>query len=133
MQQNGPVDLDLTLMAWADIVIDKWKANIENIPRVDTGTLRDSLKQTLFVNAGNDIDKIEFSFKLYGIFVDMGAGRGRLTKYSLPDDFWFSRKYYGQVMKLKELLAEKYRINIFWSVKNTLEAPMEGGTRLIER
>ena len=29
----------------------------------------------LLVNAGEDIEKIEFSFRLYGFFVDMGVGK----------------------------------------------------------
>jgi len=124
MQQPGTIDINLTIKAWAEIVLEKWHTNIVEIPRIDFGYLRDSLKYTLFINAGNDIDKIEFAFKLYGIFVDMGTGKSGKRNID-SDDEWFSRKYYGQVMKLKEILIEKYSLSISWSMKNVLSAPLD--------
>lgn len=129
MQANGPVDINLTIAAWADIVLDKWRSAIEHIPVVDSGALRDSLKYTLFVNSGQNIEKIEFSFKLYGIFTDMGAGKNRGKK--TPDEQWFSKRYYGQVMKLKEILVDKYSLSIAYSVANTLSAPFDDSLQQI--
>lgn len=128
MQQPGTIDINLTLKAWADIVIEKLRMNIEEIPVIDEGNLHDSLLQTLLVNAGQDIDKIEFSFKLYGIYVDMGVGKE--TKKGSSGDLgfhknreekeWFSKKYYGQIMKLKELLIDKYSQSIAYTMVNIL-------------
>lgn len=130
MQPNGTIDINLTIKAWAEIVLEKWYTNIVEIPRVDEGFLRDSLKYTLLVNAGQDIEKIEFSFKLYGIFVDMATGKSGKRNID-PDDEWFSRKYYGQVMKLKEILIEKYSLSISWSMKNVLSAPIDQSLSVI--
>jgi hypothetical protein len=53
-------------------------------------------------------------------------GTGKSGKRNIDsDDEWFSRKYYGQVMKLKEILIEKYSLSISWSMKNILSAPLD--------
>lgn len=137
MPTNGTIDINLTLKAWADIVISKLKNNIDELDVRDLGNLDNSILHTLLINAGTDIDKIEFSFKLYGIYVDMGVGkefsRGNsgdtgydkgLDPKRKPKE-WFSRKYYGQVMKLREILIEKYSKAITWSMINTLEADFD--------
>ena len=114
-QQNG-YKLEPTLEAWADIVIKIWAEKISQLKVYDTGELLDSLHNFMVVNAGNDGAKIEFSFKLYGIFVDMGVGK-EIYKGNDGDigftpvrkaKMWYSKKFYGQVMKLKEILMEKY-------------------------
>jgi len=144
MQQRGTIDINLTLKAWADIVISKLKNNIDELDVRDLGNLDNSIIHTLLVNAGTDIDKIEFSFKLYGIYVDMGVGKelsrnknindGRSGAYSEKEGYhdvvrkpkeWFSRKYYGQVMKLREILMEKYSMAITYSMMNTLQADFD--------
>jgi len=130
MQENGKIDISLTLKAWADIVLDKWHASIINIPVIDTGLLRDSLKYTLFINAGSNIDKIEFSFKLYGIFVAHMYRKGQVKKNESNED-WFSKRYYAQVMKLNEIIIEKYGIHITHTLSNIISAPLDEATRQI--
>lgn len=130
MQPNGQIDINLTIKAWAEIVLEKWYSNIVEIPRVDLGFLRDSLKYQLFINSGNNIEKIEFSFKLYGIFVDMATGKSGKRNVD-PDEEWFSRKYYGQVMRLKEILLEKYSLSISYSMSNVLSAPLDQSLSVI--
>jgi hypothetical protein len=138
MQPRGTIDINLTLKAWADIVISKLKNNIDELDVRDLGNLDDSIIHTLLINAGTDIDKIEFSFKMYGIYVDMGVGkefsrgnsgdtaneRGISSPKRKPKE-WFSRKYYGQVMKLREILMEKYSKAITYSMMNTLQADFD--------
>lgn len=133
MQPNGTVDINATIAAWADIVIQKFHAKITELKVYDKGNLDHSLMQELLVNAGPDIDKIEFTFKLYGIFVDMGVGKeiskgnsGDLgfTPTRQPKE-WFSKKYYGQVMKLREILMEQYSKAITFSMINTLQADFD--------
>lgn len=134
MAQRGTVDINLTLMAWADIVLSKWHTLIDDLDVVDSGALDNSLLHTLLVNASQDIDKIEFSFKLYGQYVDMGVGKelskGNSGKIDVEgeDGFtrgtarkakpWFSKKYYGQIMKLREILMEQYNKAITYSMLN---------------
>jgi hypothetical protein len=123
MPNNGPVDMNETIKAWADIVLNVWQAKLTTLRIYDTGELYNSLKHELTYNANGNIDKVEFSFKLYGIFRDMGAGRGRERMIS-KDKEWFSRKYYGQIMRLKEILVEKYGQEIAFSLGNTISSPL---------
>ncbi len=133
MQPNGTVDINQTIEAWAEIVLEKWHAKITELKVYTKGLLDDSLLHEFLVNAGNDIDKIEFSFKLYGIFVDMGVGKeiskgnsGDLgfTPTRKPKE-WYSKKYYGQVMRLREILMEQYSRAITFSMINTLSADFD--------
>lgn len=133
MQQNGTVDINDTIAAWANIVIEKWHAKITELKVYDKGNLDNSLMQELMVNAGSDIDRIEFTFKLYGQFVDMGVGKeiskgnsGDLgaTPTRQPKE-WFSKKYYGQVMRLREILMQQYSKAITFSMVNTMQADFD--------
>ncbi len=133
MPQSGVVDINETISAWADIVIKIWHEKITELKVYYKGFLAESLLRELLVNAGKDIDKIEFSFKLYGIFVDMGVGKeiyvgnsGDLgfTPTRKPKE-WYSRKYYGQVMKLREILIERYSKAISYSLINTMTEPLD--------
>ena len=128
MPQPGIVDINATISAWADIVIKIWHEKITELKVYDKGALEESLLREFLINAGSDIDKIEFSFKLYGIFVDMGVGReifrgndGDLgfNPIRKPKE-WYSRKYYGQIMKLREILMERYSKAITYSLINTM-------------
>jgi hypothetical protein len=141
MQPNGKVDINETIKAWADIVIQKFHAKITELKVYDKGNLDHSLIHEMLVNAGADIEKIEFAFKLYGIFVDMGVGK-ELSKGNsgsidvqgedghwrgtarVPKE-WFSKKYYGQVMKLREILLEQYSKAITFSMINTMQADFD--------
>lgn len=139
MQPNGTVDINETIKAWADIVIKKFHAKIVELKVYDKGNLDNSLLHEMLINAGTDIERIEFTFKLYGIFVDMGVGK-ELPKGNSGDtaDFstsgftptrkpkeWFSKKYYGQVMKLREILIEQYSKAITFSMINTMQADFD--------
>ena len=116
MQQNGTIDINETVHAWADIVLKIWHNKITELQVYDTGALYESLKNSLFTAAGNDVNKVEFSFQLYGIFVDMGVGK-EIEKGNGGDlgftpnrkrKEWYSRIFYREVMKLKEILVEKF-------------------------
>jgi len=131
MQKNGEINIDDTIAAWADIVIKIWHTKIVELAIWDTGALANSLLQELTRNSGNSIDKIEFSFLLYGQFVDMGVGReiskgntGKLsgTPGRKPQP-WFARKFYGQIMKLRELLRDRYSDEVTRKIIENLMAP----------
>jgi hypothetical protein len=128
MQQNGTVDINETLKAWADIVLEKWHAKLTDLKVYDQGYLYDSLLYDLLLNAGENIEKIEFSFKLYGIYVDLGVGKGFKKNNSGDLGFkpvrqpkeWYSKKFYGQVMRLREILIEQYGRSIAYDMMNTM-------------
>ena len=113
-QQTGQPDMDVTLLAWADIVINKWKEKIAMFKIYKTGDLFNSLKYEFQRNSGGGTDKIEFSYLYYGIFHDRG------TKF-IKQREWFNPIYYSQVMRLKEILQDKYSQNITDAIKVSLE------------
>ena len=90
-----------TVAAWADIVLSKWRNKITEMKIYDSGELFNSLKYTMLLNAGNDPQKIEFTYNFYGIFHDRGTGTVKARE-------WNSKIFFAQVMRLKEILAEKY-------------------------
>lgn len=100
-QQPGQPDMDETLLAWADIVLRKWQDKIMSFKIWRTGDLFRSLKHEFARNSNGDISKIEFSHLYYGVFTDRG------TKF-VEQREWFNPVYYSQVMRLKEILQEKY-------------------------
>ena len=112
MEQNGTFSNEETIHAWADIVLKIWRAKITELQVWDTGALYASLLNTLTVNAGNNVSKVEFSFKLYGIFQDIGKTseifRGGKLSLKHERKEWYSRVFYREVMKLKDILIEKY-------------------------
>ena len=116
MPQTGITDKEVTVRAWAEIVLNMWRDRLVMLKAWDSGELYHSLENTLFSAAGGDVDKIEFAFKLYGIFVDMGVGRE--FSQGNPGDLgfaparerkrWYSGIFYREVMRLREILIEKY-------------------------
>lgn len=116
MQQPGTFSNEETIRAWAEITLKIWRAKITELKIYETGELYESFLNDLTVSAGNDVGKVEFSFKLYGIFVDMGVGR-EISKGNSGDlgftpvrkrKEWYSRIFYREVMILKDILKEKY-------------------------
>ncbi len=70
-------NINLTVEAWADIVIDNW---LDNLAKLRIGYYF-QLEQTLTheilgAGSGRLPTAVQFSFPLYGKFVDMGVGRG---------------------------------------------------------
>lgn len=123
-------DINVTLEAWAQIVLDIWLERIEQLGIGLTWQLADSLEQHVKMEAGNDIGRVEFAFRYYGKFVDMGVGNG-VKMSDIIDQYtrswqkrrvftgntthttrrpkpWFTKVLWGQTSRLTELLAQKY-------------------------
>ena len=115
MQQPGQLNFSETVKAWADIVLNKWRDKITEMKIYDTGALYESLKYTLLFNAGNDVQKIEFSYNFYGIFQDRGT-------QTIKQREWNSRVFYSQVKRLKEILTEKYGEAVVIGVQDSMGA-----------
>lgn len=120
MQPNGTIDINDTLKAWADIVIEKWQVKIIELGVFDTEALYDSLLAHCVRESGQNIDRIDFSFKLYGIFVDMGAGRYGEGRFHQKNTNWFSRIFFWQIRRLREILLERYSSMVSDTVINQL-------------
>lgn len=108
------LNINLTVQAWADIVITIWLNKIEQMRIQDTHQLADSFSNHVISHANGDVQRIEFAFNYYGKFVDMGVGRGfTIDEVNSPNNKrkprpWYSRSFYSEVRKLSALLAQKY-------------------------
>ncbi len=101
--------------AWADIVIDRWKARMEALEMGESGALLQSLQAQVAADSNGDPAKITFVFLYYGRFPDMGVGRG-VTLADVPDPRrqvkpWYSQTFYNEVVKLGRMMATKYGID----------------------
>lgn len=108
------LDINLTVQAWADIVITIWLNKIDQLRVNHTYQLADSFANHIISHANGDLQRIEFAFNYYGKFVDMGVGRGvTLEDVASPNNQrkpkpWYSRYFYAEVQKLARIMAEKY-------------------------
>ena len=136
MPQNGKPDINETLREWADICIKIWREKMIQMKVYNTGELYKSLKRELYRQSGGDINKIEFIFYLYGIYVDAGAGRGDVGGGSTwltneSDDWnkrtdrvrkqWFSSVFWAQLHRLREIMVQKYGEQVTWNVTETMK------------
>lgn len=105
--------LEMTRM-WAEIVIDRWKARIQEYDIGDTGELLKSLDAQVTMDSNGDPAKVTFVFLYYGRFPDMGVG-GDITLSDAPDPSghrkvkpWYSRVFIKEVETLGRMMAAKY-------------------------
>lgn len=113
---NGAIKKTDTLQAWSDIVIKIWREKIVALKVWDSGDLYKSFVNTVRVQSGGDRTKINHMFSQYGIYADMGVGKelyrgnsGQIGKGVVrAPKMWFSRVWYREVMRLRELIAERY-------------------------
>ncbi len=111
---NPNTNLNLTIEAWSDIVIDNWLDNISKLRIGYFFQLESTLHYNIFSSGHNLPSVVEFSFPLYGKFVDMGVGRGvKLEDVKSSDNNrrpkkWYSKTFYSQTLKLSQILSQKY-------------------------
>ena len=106
-------NLSLTLEAWAQIVIEKWKLKIAALDIGRTGDLVRSFHHQVIADANGSPEKIIFAFNYYGKFVDMGVGSGvtlgATERFNRKPKVWHSKILYAQIARLKEIMVEKYQ------------------------
>ena len=127
-EQPGQIDMYETISAWADITLKIWRDKIVQLQVYETGELMASLKNELARAAGKSVEKVEFAFNLYGVFVDMGVGKEIFKGNSGDLGFtpvrkrkeWYSKVFYREVMKLKDILIKKYSDAAAQQVTNNL-------------
>lgn len=107
------VDLNKREMAerWAGYVIERWIRKISQLGIGSTGELLKSLEAQVAVDADGNPEKITFLYLYYGIFTDMGVGRG--VKLGDSSDRrqrkpWYSSVFMKQVAILGRKMAERY-------------------------
>ena len=111
--------------AWAKITIRRWRKKIRTLKIGETNSLYDSFVRNVIGSANGDLIKIDFAFKYYGKFVDMGVGKGtsisgvkesktsrRLEGRMLGNrrraKKWYSKTFHAETMRLREILVEHY-------------------------
>jgi len=113
-------NMKLTVEAWADIVIERWEQKIRRSGVYHTGKLVQSFSQMVRTQANGNPDLIQFAFGYYGRFVDMGVGRGvpydRVHLSNRRAKPWYSKTFFSQLEKLKEILEEKYGLKAQYSI-----------------
>ena len=116
-------NLNLTVEAWADIVLNNW---LDKITKLKIGyhfNLENELAMSIQGNPGGLPSVVQFTFPYYGKMVDMGVGKGvkledvrsGAIEYSSGEGGhrrrpkkWYSKVLYSEVQKLSRILAEKY-------------------------
>lgn len=109
MTDNEMLDM---AVAWADITIQRWESKISKLNIIETSELLRSFTSHVELDAKGDPFKITFTFLYYGIFPDMGVGKG-VTYEQVSDSNrrakpWYSRQFTSEVHKLAALMAERY-------------------------
>lgn len=117
------IDVNETLRAWANIVLEIWLNKMDELNMFNyTNQLADSLVSHVVSEAGGNYKRVEFFFLYYGKFVDMGVGNGikidtsRALRNERRDQRfssrkpkpWFTKPLYGQISRLRQIMAEKY-------------------------
>lgn len=106
---------------WADIVIERWEKRISRLRIGHTGALVRSFTSAVEADAKGDVGKITFTYLYYGMFVDMGVGRG--TTYAQRGNSarvakpWYSSVVRREVWKLGELMIERYGVSVLKSLR----------------
>ena len=118
-------NISLTVEAWAKIVIERWELEMARAGVRGTGKLLNSFMYTIHSQANGNPELIQFAFNYYGKFVDMGVGRGVTldtaeTTKRKPKP-WYSKVFWSQFQKLKELMVEKYQIKSTMSIITEIE------------
>ena len=98
--------------SWAKIVIELWERKIKKLKIRDTGAQLQSFHQHVNTQANGNPVRIIFTFNYYGKFVYRRAGKGaphaKVEQSNRKAKLWFSKTFYSQLMKLREILRVRY-------------------------
>lgn len=113
MKQNNTADLQTYSKAWYDKMVEIWRDRIDAMNILDTGALRGSV-----AGKGFAIDEMggqmAFQFLQYGIFVDLGTGKG--YKRGNGGDLEFLGKDYRKQHKLGKARKKRPWFSTSWYV-----------------
>lgn len=109
MSENTTIEI---LKAWADIVIQRWISKISKLAVYETGELVRSFSSQVYADSQGDASKIVFAFLYYGLFPDMGVGKGvpyeMVSQSNRKVKPWYSKQLFNEVRKLGYIMAERY-------------------------
>jgi len=103
---------------WATIVLQQWETKINALEIGYSEQLIDSLLMEVKMISPDVLSSIEFTFKYYGKFVDMGVGKGvKLSdigkggtdkKFKRKAKKWYSPIFFRNLNTLRRYLGEHY-------------------------
>lgn len=100
------------LQQWAEIVIQRWLSKISKLDVIETSELMRSFTSAVSTDAKGNPEKVAFTFLYYGIFPDMGVGKGvtyeQIGQSNRTPKPWYSKQFFREVKKLGYIMAEKY-------------------------
>lgn len=127
------------LKQWAKITIERLQNRIRKNKIGHSNALINSLTFDIIAATGGERDKIIFLHNFYGMFVDMGVGRGvsisnrkdygndrklesnkHLGRHRRPKK-WYSPTMYAEVIALADLLMVNYAENIQFAVSESID------------
>ena len=111
--------------SWAFYTVKIWKEKLQKLRIGQSGALESSFIKEVVGTPSGDIISIQFSFRYYGKFVDMGVGKGTAiggvaenrTSRALEGKMlgnrrrakkWYGKTFYAEVATLKEILIKEY-------------------------
>ena len=113
MAQNNTADLKTYSKAWYDKMVEIWRDRIDAMNILDTGELRQSVAGANFAmdDAGG---QMAFKFLQYGIYVDLGTGKG--YKRGNGGNLEFLGKEYRKQHKLGKARKKRPWFSTSWYV-----------------
>ena len=113
MEQNKTSDLKTYSKAWYDKMVEIWRDRIDAMNILDTGELRQSVAGANFAmdDAGG---QMAFKFLQYGIYVDLGTGKG--YKRGNGGNLEFLGKEYRKQHKLGKARKKRPWFSTSWYV-----------------
>lgn len=117
-QAASPEHRQKYMEAWSKMMLDIWREKIERLQVWDTWRLHKSIIDNPLIIGGANMDYacITHTFAEYGVYQDMGVGKGfrkgnggdlGFTPVRQPRP-WLSPKFFSSVMNLKDHMAELY-------------------------
>jgi hypothetical protein len=111
------VDINKVVDDWAYYLYENWIDKLEKLKIGYSFDLESSIAYKILPGSSN-LPSVEFSFLYYGKFVDMGVGKGVSIAYAKDKEdhgrqakIWYSKEFYRQINKLKELLTKNYSLH----------------------
>ena len=113
MAQNNTADLKTYSKAWYDKMVTIWRDRIDAMDILDTGALRGSVAGKGF--AMDEMGgQMAFQFLQYGIYVDLGTGKG--YKRGNGGDLEFLGKDYRKQHKLGKARKKRPWFSKSWYI-----------------
>lgn len=113
--------LDIDYEKFAQYTIERWRERMKKVRIGGSGELYRSFAHHVYLDANGDLQKVVYTFHLYGWYVDAGVGKGyrhgnggdlkSLDPWNKGEGHrkkkrWYNKTWYGQFRKLLHMMAE---------------------------